>query len=80
MTKQIITNAQRDASTTYDADVTAIVDALLADPTRVEDAKALLTRKLKAPDVVRFAVPKTVRPQRQEVEDAEDDLWDNVPV
>jgi len=56
------------------------VDAVLADPSRAEDAKALLTRKLEAPDVVRIAVPKTSPKVRRICEDAEDDMWDNVPV
>ena len=64
----------------YDVDVAAIVDAVLADPSRAEDAKALLTRKLEAPDVVRIAVPKTAAKVRLICEDAEDDMWDNVPV
>ena len=64
----------------HDADVAALVDAVLADPSRAEDAKALLTRKLQAPGTVRVAVPKTVAKRRLEVEDADDDMWDNVPV
>jgi len=64
----------------YDVDAAAIVDAVLADPSRAEDAKALLTRKLEAPDVVRIAVPKTSPKARLIRDDAEDDMWDNVPV
>ncbi|MBT8458097.1 MAG: hypothetical protein HKP37_01145 [Boseongicola sp.] len=64
----------------HDADVAAIVDAVLADPTRAEDAKALLTSKLDAPSVVRVAVPKTTPNPKRVAQDADDDMWDNVPV
>lgn len=60
-----------------DADVDAIVEAILADPSRAEDAKALLRYKMSAPDVVRLLAPK---PRAQAFEDSDEDLWDNVPV
>ena len=80
MNNPISPNEQTDVRTVHDADVTAIVDALMADPSRAEDAKALLTRKLEAPDVVRLAVPKARITRDVEAEDSDDDLWDNVPV
>jgi len=64
----------------HDADVSALVDAVLADPSRAEDAKALLTQKLYAPKVSRIAVPNTSSKTRFAAEEAEDDMWDNLPV
>ena len=80
MTKLTTRSADRISVGAYDADVAAIVDAVLADPARADDAKALLTQKLGAPDVVRLAVPKSVRKPGSLREDADDDMWDNVPV
>jgi hypothetical protein len=58
-------------------DVDQIVAALIADPTRADDIKEMLRRKILAPDAVRVVLP--FRP-RQLVEDDADELWDNVPV
>ncbi len=58
-------------------DVDRIVAALIADPTRADDIKEMLRRKILAPDAVRVVLP--FRP-RQLVEDDADELWDNVPV
>ena len=80
MTKVKTRSADRISADAYDADVAAIVDAVLADPARADDAKALLTQKLGAPDVVRLAVPKSVRKSFSLREDADEDMWDNVPV
>lgn len=80
MTKMTTVAGKRTQSLRHDADVDAIVDAVLADPSRAEDAKALLTRKLEAPDVVRVAVPKTTPNPTRVAEDADDDMWDNVPI
>lgn len=56
-------------------DIDRIVDALLENPTRAGDIKALLRQKMTAPEVVRVAHAAT----GPSPEDA-DDLWDNVPV
>lgn len=80
MTKGILVSDKQQANRAYDADVAAIVDAVLADPTRAEDAKALLTRKLAAPEMVRLAVPKTTPNPSRGLTEADDDMWDNVPV
>ena len=66
-------------TTSFDADVDAIVDAVLADPSCAENAKALLTNKLLAPDTVRVVSPKPVVAKVASFEDV-DDMWDNVPV
>lgn len=80
MTKMTPRTGKHSNDRAYDADVAAIVDAVLADPTRAEDAKALLTSKLEAPGVVRVAVPKTTPNPTRVLEEADDDMWDNVPV
>ena len=58
-------------------DAERLVDTLLADPSRADDIKDLLRRKLKSADAVQIAAA----PRRfsQSHED-EDDMWDNVPV
>ena len=80
MTKVTNRSEDRISAGGYDADVAAIVDAVLADPARADDAKALLTQKLRAPGVVRLAVPKSVRKPASLREEADEDMWDNVPV
>ncbi len=62
-------------------EVDDIVDALVADPTRASDVKALLKRKIAAPDIVHMVVPRAAESKAAVAEDdTEDDLWDNVPV
>ena len=67
-------------SAVYDADVVAIVDDVLANPARAEDAKALLTRKLSTPDGVRLAVRRSVPKSSTVGDEVDDDMWDNLPV
>ena len=80
MTKQTHRANSPTSARKYDADVAAIVDAVLDDPARADDAKALLTQKLGAPGMVRVAVAKTTPKPVRVQEDADDDMWDNVPV
>ena len=62
-------------------DVDALVEALVAHPERADDVKALLRRKLAAPDVVRVLMPeKAITDTPKDIDDSEDDLWDNVPI
>ena len=62
-------------------DVDEIVDALVADPSRASDVKALLKRKIAAPDIVRMVVPRAANAKFAVADDdAEDDIWDNMPV
>ncbi len=62
-------------------EVDKIVDALVADPTRANDVKALLKRKIAAPDIVTMVIPRATPSKVAVSEDeSEDDLWDNVPV
>ncbi|MGI9393855.1 MAG: hypothetical protein ACR2OY_04355 [Boseongicola sp.] len=62
-------------------EVDEIVDALVADPTRANDVKAQLRRKIAAPDIVQLVVPRTAehKPATGE-DDPDDDVWDNMPV
>ena len=55
-------------------------DVELADPSREKDAGTQRSRKHEAPGVVPFAVPKSERKTKTQREEAEDDLWDNVPI
>ncbi|MBT8414886.1 MAG: hypothetical protein KJO30_11200 [Boseongicola sp.] len=80
MTKQTHRSNDLSSSRKFDADVAAIVDAVLDDPARADDAKALLTQKLGAPEMVRVAVAKTAPKAIRAQEEADDDMWDNVPV
>lgn len=56
-----------------------MIEALVSDPSRAEDIKALLKRKIAAP-----APAGAVPPGRAQVlafgDEGEDDPWDNVPV
>ncbi len=62
-------------------EVDDIVDALVADPTRASDVKALLKRKIAAPDIVHMVAPRAAPAKAAGAEDdTEDDLWDNVPI
>ena len=80
MTQPLPKTSWEENSQEVDADVDRIVDALLDDPSSARKAKALLTRKLEAPDVVRVAVQSRRNADEVAIEDADDDLWDNVPV
>lgn len=80
MTKMTSGSGKLAVARSHDTDVAAIVDSVLADPARAEDAKALLTRKLEAPDVVRVAVSRATLNPTSVADDADDDMWDNVPV
>ena len=80
MNNQISTKKRADMTAAYDADVASIVDAVLADPSRADDAKALLTRKLKEPNVVPLFVAGAASYSKTNSDDYDDDLWDNVPV
>lgn len=59
-------------------DVDRIVSTLLADPTRADDMKRLLRKKLRAPDLVRVALPS--RSRAGQISEDVEDMWDNVPV
>ena len=62
-------------------EVDEIVDALVADPTRANDVKAILRHKISAPDIVRMVAPKTANVKAAVTdEDLDDDIWDNVPI
>lgn len=62
-------------------EVDEIVDALVADPTRANDVKAILRHKISAPDIVRMVAPKTGSARAAITEeDLDDDIWDNVPI
>lgn len=63
----------------YDRDVETIVDSVVADPSRADIAKALLTRKIAAPDIVRVARVANV-PSGPDRAEADEELWDNLPV
>ena len=80
MTKMKPQMKDQPRAAVYDADVVAIVDAVLADPARAEDAKALLTRKLSTPDGVRLAVRRSVPKASAVRDEVDDDMWDNLPV
>lgn len=60
-------------------EVDEMIEALVSDPSRAEDIKALLKRKIAAP-----APAGAVPPGRAQVlafgDEGEDDPWDNVPV
>ena len=74
--------ARRDedlVAASFDEDVDAIVDAVAADPSCADSAKALLTNKMRAPEMVRVVSPKPVVAKVASFEDV-DDMWDNVPV
>ena len=73
-------NKETERHQTQD-EVDDIVDALVADPTRASDVKALLKSKIAAPDIIQMVAPR--RPPAKAVvaeDDTEDDLWDNVPI
>jgi len=57
-------------------DIDRIVDALLENPTRAGDIKALPRQKMTAPEVVRVAHAVTTGPSTEDI----DEFWDNVPV
>ena len=62
-------------------EVDEIVDALVADPTRANDVKAILRHKISAPDIVRMVAPKAANAKSVVTdEDLDDDIWDNVPI
>ncbi|MGI9388961.1 MAG: hypothetical protein ACR2O1_02790 [Boseongicola sp.] len=62
-------------------EVDEIVEALVADPTRANDVKALLRRKIAAPGVVQLVVPSKEGQKSVVIEeDSDDDVWDNMPV
>ena len=74
--------ARRDedlVAASFDEDVDAIVDAVAADPSCADSAKALLTNKMRAPEMVRVVAPKPA-PTKAAVQDDVDDMWDNVPI
>ncbi len=62
-------------------EVDDIVDALVADPRCANDVKALLRRKIAAPDIVHMVAPR-VPSSKTSVsgEESDDDVWDNMPV
>ena len=59
-------------------DVDALVEALVADPSRAEDVKALLRERLAMPSADRPTSASVIALVRDSA--YEDDLWDNVPV
>jgi len=62
-------------------EVDEIVDALVADPTRADDVKAMLRHKISAPDIVRMVAPKVgIAKDAVTDEESDDDIWDNLPV
>jgi hypothetical protein len=62
-------------------EVDEIVDALVADPTRANDVKAILRHKISAPDIVRMVAPKSrIAKVAVTDEEADDDIWDNLPI
>ena len=79
MNKPVVELKECATAASFDADVDAIVNAVLADPSCANDAKALLTSKLKAPETVRVVAPKPV-PVHVATQDDVDDMWDNVPI
>lgn len=60
-------------------DVDTLVDEVLSDPSKADDVKAALKRRVFGPQIVDFRVKLTRRASDGD-EDAESDLWDNVPV
>ena len=73
-------NKETERHQTQD-EVDDIVDALVADPTRASDVKAMLKRKIAAPDIVHMVAPRRAPAKAGVAEDdTEDDLWDNVPI
>lgn len=60
-------------------DIDRIVDALLENPERISDIKALLRNKMDAPEKVRVAYPVSGDAPLPDSSDL-DDFWDNVPV
>ncbi|MEL7460547.1 MAG: hypothetical protein AAFX45_11100 [Pseudomonadota bacterium] len=60
-------------------DIDRIVDALLENPERVSDIKALLRNKMIAPETVCVVNPVAASVPVDDDSDL-DDLWDNVPV
>ena len=62
-------------------EVDEIVDALVADPTCANDVKAMLRRKIAAPDIIHMVAPKVPSSKNSvSEEESDDDVWDNMPV
>lgn len=64
-------------------DIDRIVDDLLADPTRADDIKLALRRRLSGTPAIPRAVPTVPAPAEQPAWRAaadDDDLWENMPV
>ena len=73
-------NNNAEKSRNHD-EVDQIVDALVADPSCASDVKMLLRRKIAAPDIVHMIAPRPAGVKAAITEgEAEDDMWDNMPV
>ena len=60
-------------------EVDTLVDALMKDPSKVEDVKAAL-RRISEPHVVDLRTAQPPRPLDRTDDDDSGDMWDNVPV
>ncbi len=61
-------------------DVDALVDTLIRDPSKADDIKAVLKKRISRPQLIDITAEESVLPSSSDDDDDEGDMWDNVPV